>query len=271
MWVRVREGAGTASLPRPRSRMDVITAMLNSVLFAEKCQPARARPGCEAHVQRLQQHFWEDAHNRNLRLQDVEIEFRFGACPEHKHGPFNPNVPKRVFERLMQGLQAYSAWDRAWTTRDVVSYFADLDESVRRVTEPSGTSRVQSKRKVTQADFRLDRCPLDMRLAVSVEIELDKPAAARFGYERATSSIIRERSSFQLGRVRYDLTRATDARDGSTAFRVEVELVDAPQLQLELSNATAIVAEVHERILNLLRILEPVDTLRATVLRRKVF
>jgi hypothetical protein len=246
--------------------MDQVQSVFNNVLFPDKFPPpttAHSSAGSKIH-----EVFWSDAYNRNLRLEHVEVEVRMGRAPVSGKGPFDTNVPERMFRTFVTAMQSYTGWDSVTYNKQVVGYFPAVDESMRLVKNCDGSSKLISKQKVLNADFRCPQSPLDMRMAVSVEIPLTKP---NVGLNDATRTVVRERHSFALNSFRYDLTALQHA-DGSREFQVEIELIDPRAAQIELGGtAQKLTIELQNRLLDLFRMCEESPTLSVELLRKRYF
>ena len=230
--------------------MEQIASLLDDVLYMERKPPPlglSTAQGC----QRIERAFWDDAFGRNLALDNVEIEFR---CGRRRQRHFDSQVSASVFGRIVDSMQAYTAWDDAQRERSVVSYFDTVDGSVRKIDSERGT-QIMSKQRVLIADFTVDGCAFDIRMAVSIEVEIaDRPPL-----QKATRRIVRDRASYTLNPWRYDLTKATD-EDGNVAYHVEIELVDPVQVQTENNNSQCIAALLQRRFSDMMRVLEPDST-----------
>jgi hypothetical protein len=246
-----------------RAAMDKVQSVLNSVLFAEKYAPPNTAHTAAA--ARVHDAFWDDSFNRNLRLEDAEIEIRLGKAPPSGRGAFNTNVPERMFNAMCESLQAYAGWDSTAHKRDVVSYFPDVDESLRAIQGDDGTT-VISKQKVMNADFVGKGLPFDFRLAVNLELRVND--AVRLS--AATRTVVRDRASYSLGNVRYDMTRLTHV-DGRNEFQVELELLDPAEIQLTCKDAQAITLELERRIVDLMSACEPIRAFNVELLRKRYF
>lgn len=250
--------------------MDAVQSILNGVLFPEKFPPPNLALNTPA--QHVHDAFWSDAHNRNLRLTNVEVEVRLGMSPRSGQGPFVADVPERMFRRMQSSLQSYGGWDAVSTHRDTVGYFPRIDESVRLIVRSDGSSVLQSKQKVNTADFACSGAPLDFRLAVNVELPMTTSARARaFTFENATRTVVRERSSYSLRHFRYDLTRVTHP-NGRRENHVEIEIIDPPEIQTTSRNAQCITMELHDRIIDVLKVCEPgVTALNIALVRKRAW
>lgn len=247
--------------------MDSIQSMLNSILFSERFPPPNLAFNDAART--VHATFWEDAFNRNLRLENVEIEVRFGRCPQSgTKGPFNTNVSEKQFNKIMESLMGYNAWDSTKYVEDIVGYYPKVDESVRHVVSSDGSTTTTSKQKVTQADYIGKDLPFDFRLAVNIELTL--PSDGRFDLNTATKVVNRKRQSFTLKNFRYDLTRVI-SEDGSVLHQVELEIINLPDIQLKFSNAQLLSRELQANIVNLLNAVEPIRAFHIELLRKRQF
>lgn len=246
-------------------RMDVIQSILNSTLFAEKF-PHSAPQATNEDARLIQMAFWDDAYNRNLRLEHVEVELRVGKCPIGVRGPFSTSVPRKQFGKMLESLQGYTGWDSVTHETDVVSYFPQMDDSIRVVTREDGSTMAITKQRVCQADFVGHDLPFDLRLSVSVEIALDSSV---YNVEKSTRSVVRRRSSFTLKNIRYDLTEVLC--NGVSDYQVEIELINLPTLQLQETNAQVVAMELQQATASLMNALEPVRSFNISLLRRRNF
>ena len=246
--------------------MDQVQDVLNSVLFPDKFPPPDTSK-TEA-ARKVHNAMWADAYNRNLRLEHVEVEVRLGRAPESGRGPFNTNVPERMFRTFATALQSYTDWDGTGYDKQIVGYFPQIDESLRLVVNADGSRRLISKQKAMHADFLCPGSPLDIRLAVSVELPVTEPMAT---LDKATRTVVRERHSYSLNSFRYDLTSMQHA-DGSREFQVEIELIDPPAAQVTLGGtAQKLTLELQNRLLDLFRMCEDTSTLVIKPLRKRYF
>jgi len=243
--------------------MDKLQSVLNSVLFVEKFTPPNNSLTDGAKY--IHEAFWEDSFNRNLRLQDAEIEIRLGKAPPSGKGSFNTNIPERMFNVMCESLQSYTKWDNSFVKRDLVGYFPDIDESMRAIQDESGTT-VISKQKVLQADFVGKDLPFDFRLAVNLELKIND----KVNINTATQTVVRDRVSYCLRNIRYDLTKLTHA-NGKKEFQVELEIIDPPEIQLTSVNAQDVTLEIQQRLIDLMNACEPVRSFNVELLRKRQF
>tara|TARA_B100001778_G_C18597576_1_gene635561 strand:- start:973 stop:1719 length:747 start_codon:yes stop_codon:yes gene_type:complete len=248
--------------------MDVFQSILNSVLFCDKFGDYRDRPATTSGAAgTIHEAFWADAFNRNLRLDQVEIEVRLGKLPASKRGPFDTNIPRALFQQIVQSLQDYHGWDDRSHTRDMVGYFPEKDESLRLIVGEDGGCTAHSKQKLTQADFAGNSLPFDFRLAVNLELDLP---TSNLNIEHATRVINRERNSFTLKNTRYDLTRITHL-DGREEHQVELELLNLTETQLTHTNAQELTMEVQQRLVDILNACEPIRSFDISLIRKRHF
>lgn len=248
--------------------MDSIQGLLDSVLFAEKFTPANtALTDAASHVHTA---FWQDAYNRNLRLQDVEIEVRLGKCPARGRGAFDTSIPEKQFRTMLESLQGFNEWDDVAYTEDVVGYFPKVDESVRHTVSSDGSVKTVSKQKVSQADYVSRDLPFDLRVAVNLELDLAPRESDAYTLATAGRIVTRKRQSFTWKHVRYDLTRVVD-HTGAATHQVELELVDLPSIQLRQDNAQVTARELQARIVELMNALEPIRSFDIELLRKRHF
>jgi hypothetical protein len=246
--------------------MDSIQSILDSVLFSEKISPPNLAFNDAART--IHTTFWEDAFNRNLRLENAEIEVRLGRCPPSGKGSFNTDVSEKQFNKMVESLMAFNEWDSTAYVEDIVGYFPKVDESVRHVVSNDGSTTTTSKQKVTQADYLGKDLPFDFRLAVNIELTL--PPNKKYTLNTATRRVNRKRQSFTLKNFRYDLTRVI-SEDGSISHQVELEIINLPDIQLKLSNSQVLSRELQSRIVNLLNSVEPVRSFHIELLRKRQF
>lgn len=246
--------------------MDSVQAILDSILFAEKFPPPNLASNNAA--KNIHTMFWEDSYNRNLRLQDLEIEVRLGKCPSGGKGAFNTSIPEKQFNKMVESLQGYNEWDKNEYTEDIVGYFPRIDESVRHVVSNDGSTKTISKQKVSQADYIGKDLPFDFRIAVNIELTL--PLSKKYSLANAERVVNRKRHSFTLKNFRYDLTRVID-RLGSVTHQVEIELIHATDIQIRESNSQIVTQELQARIVNLLNSLEPICSFHIELLRKRHF
>jgi len=246
--------------------MDSIQGVLDSILFSEKFAPPNLAFNNAART--IHTTFWEDSFNRNLRLENVEIEVRFGKCPLSGKGPFNTDVSETQFNAIVESLSGFNEWDSTQYTEDIVGYFPKVDESVRHIVSSDGSTTTTSKQKVSQADYVGKNLPFDFRLAVNIELTL--PHSKRYTLETATRRVNRKRQSFTIKNFRYDLTRVID-ETGSATHQVEIELINLPDIQLGQSNSQIVTRELQSRIVDLLNTVEPIRSFNIELLRKRQF
>ena len=246
--------------------MDSIQSILDTVLFTEKfAQPNLALNHAAAS---LHDAFWKDTYNRNLKIQDVEIEVRLGKCPTTGRGAFQTNINEKQFNTIIASLQGYSQWDKVTFTREVVGYFQTVDESVRNIVSEDGTSVITSKQKVMQADYLGANLPVDFRLAINLELHLSD--CHKYTLDHADRVVNRVRHSFSLGNVRYDLTRLVE-KNGFVQYQVELELINLTTIQLKQDNAQKLTLELQQRLTDLMNSLEPIRAFNIKLLRKRNF
>ena len=243
--------------------MDKLQSVLNSVLFVEKFAPPNT--ALTDGAKHLHNAFWDDSFNRNLRLEDAEIEIRLGKAPPSGKGSFDTNIPERMFNVMCESLQSYKNWDKTFQKRDLVGYFPDIDDSMRVVQDDSGTT-VISKQKVLNADFIGKDLPFDFRLAVNLELKLND----KININTARRTVVRDRVSYCLGNIRYDLTMLTHA-NGKKEYQAELEIINPPEIQLICVNAQDITLEFQHRLIDLMNACEPVRSFNVELLRRRYF
>ena len=247
--------------------MNHVQEVLNSILFAEKFAPPNL--GLSDGAKMLHNCFWQDSFSRNLKLQDCEIEFRLGKCPQSGRGPFRAFVTERQFNAMLESLQGFTGWDDTKFEKSVVFYFPEIDESIRRVLTESGETSICSKQKVSTADFVGLNLPFDFRLAVNIEIPMPVENSP-YCVEKATRTVTRERQSFSLGNIRYDLTRVTNDA-GAVEFQVELELLNLPTIQLTCANSQQLCIEIQTRLVDLMNSCEPIRAFQVSLLRKRQF
>tara|TARA_Y100001936_G_C16048171_1_gene656022 strand:+ start:82 stop:822 length:741 start_codon:yes stop_codon:yes gene_type:complete len=246
--------------------MDSVQGVLDSILFCERFPPVNNSYNEVASS--IHTEFWEDAYNKNLRLDDVEIEFRLGKCPLGKRGPFDTNISEKQFNFIMESLQGYNKWDETTYSEDVIGYFPAIDESIRFMVCSDGTEKLISKQKVTQADYIGKDLPFDFRLAVNLELTI--PPSNRYNLHTATRTVTRKRRSFLIGTCRYDLTKVVE-QNGKTTHQIEIEIVDLTRLQVYYDNSQHLVQEVQTRLVDLMNSIEPIRAFHVELLRKRHF
>ena len=246
--------------------MNSIQSIIDSIIFSERFVPpnnARNESAALIHC-----NFWEDSYNRNLRLEDVEIEVRLGKCPLNGRGSFNTYISKRQFTKIIESLQGFTNWDKIEYTEDMVGYFPEVDESLRHVVSSDGVTKTISKQKVIQADYIGKNLPFDFRLAVNIELNMED--CENITLKNATKINNRKRHSFTLQNFRYDLTRVID-KFNNVNHQIEIELINISDIQLRQSNAFFITRELQLRIVSMLNALEPIRSFDIQLLRKKNF
>ena len=246
--------------------MDSVQGVLDSLLFAERFPPVNNAMNDSASA--IHTTFWEDSYNKNLRLQDVEIELRLGKCPPGKRGSFDTNIPEKQFSHIVESLQGYEKWDETSYIEEVTGYFPKVDESVRFTVSNNGLVKTISKQKVTQADYVGKNLPFDFRLAVNIELNMEE--SVRFTLATATRVVTRKRNSFLLGNVRYDLTRVVE-ENGNVSHQIELEIVNLPEMQIKHDNSQNLVIELQTRLVDLMNSVEPIRAFNVELLRKRHF
>jgi len=242
--------------------MDSVQSILNMILFPDNFNPPNLAYTTGAKM--VHDAFWEDCFNRNLRLEDVEIEIRLGKAPSNGRGSFNTNIPERMFKVMMESLQSYTKWDATSHKREMVSYFPGTDSSIRCIEGEDGKTII-SKQKVLHADFVGKDLPLDFRISVNLELKIDS-----FNENTSNRTVIRDRASFCLGNLRYDMSRLTH-EDGTKEHQAEIEIIDPPSIQLTCQNAQSLAIEFENRIKDLLNSCEPIRSFHVELLRKRYF
>ena len=223
--------------------MHAVAHDISSILFPETLPPPNLSIG-KAHD--IHKQFWSDAYSRNLRLDNVELEVRLGRCSTRR---FESGVSSRTFARLSDALQQYAHWDNVTAARTAVAYFETRDESLRAVTDASGTHTY--KQRVLTSDYTIDNAAYDIRIAASVEIEVrDRPPITS-----ATRRVTRDRVSYTLKMWRYDLTVVTTEANEVT-YHVEIELVDPVHVQVSETDGSTAASQLHARVRDLFNTLE---------------
>tara|TARA_B100001741_G_C16528809_1_gene588493 strand:- start:628 stop:1365 length:738 start_codon:yes stop_codon:yes gene_type:complete len=245
--------------------MDIVQSTLDSILFSEKTTH-RSDLVVQGPARNIHEAFWADAFHRNLRLEDVEIEFRLGKLSPFGKGPFNTTIPKLLFDSMIISLQDYDSWDEISHTRDVVGYFPEEDQSIRLIVHEDGSKTTQSKQKLTQADFFGVTLPFDFRMAINIELKLDSDRKL----EQATRVVTRERHSFALKNVQYDLTRITHF-DGTQEHQIELEILNLTELQLTSVNSQSLTIELQQRLVDIMNACEPVRDFNVKLCRKRNF
>ena len=246
--------------------MDSIQAVLDSILFAEKFTPVNNALNNTA--SQIHTMFWKDSFNRNLRLQNVEIEIRLGKCPTTQRGPFDTSITEMQFNQMIESLQGYNEWDETHYTEEIVAYFPKIDESVRLLISSDGETTLTSKQKVSQCDYVGQNLPFDLRLSVNIELDLD--FTAEYSLESSDKIVNRKRHSFSLKNVRYDMTRIVE-KNGRVTHQVELEVINLPTIQLAESNAQSLTREIQARLVDLMNAVEPIRSFHIELLRKRQF
>ena len=217
---------------------------ISTILYPETLPPPNLSIG---RARDIHEQFWSDPYGRNLRLDNVELEVRLGRCSARR---FESGVSSRTFARLSEALQQYAHWDNVAAERTAVAYFETRDDSLRAVTDASGTHYV-SKQRVFTSDYTIDNAAYDIRIAASVEIAVrDRPPIAS-----ATRRVTRDRVSYTLDMWRYDLTVVTTEANEVT-YHVEIELVDPVHVQVSETHGSRIANQLHARVRDLFNTLE---------------
>lgn len=242
--------------------MDHVQAAIESILFMDAHVPRNSSTNTAAGC--VHSTFWGDAHGKNLCVQGMEIEMRLGVF---KNGRFDTNIKRDVFETVVSALSGYTMWSAQQYSTDVVSYHDTVDASLRVLTDDSGARSAYSKQKVSTTDLQGVDVPFDFRLAVSIEMQLDPDSLS---LERATRVVTRQRHSFSLNNVRYDLSRITH-QTGVVEHQVELELINMAELQLSTQSAQELTIELQDRLVDLIRLVEPVDKFTTRLLKKRKF
>ena len=224
--------------------MNIVERDISSILFPETSPPPNLSQGVAKDVHNQ---FWSNPYCKNLRLDDLELEVRLGRCQERR---FDSCVSQRTFSILCDSLQQYNKWDAVTNEKSSVAYFETRDDSLRAVTDSSGTHYV-SKQRVCISDFCVQNAAYDFRIAASLEM----PVHDRPPIETSTRRVTRDRVSYSLGIWRYDLTTITTESNDIT-YQVEIELINPVTVQCSHKTATTIAAQLGARLRDLLNVLE---------------
>jgi hypothetical protein len=171
--------------------------------------------------------------------KNIEIEFRLGKV---NLDTFDTNVGKSNFDKIMNGLRAYTQWESVKVMEDEIFYWPN---GVRCIYD-GNESTYQKKVKILTKNKVLSSKSLDVRLSIAQE----NPVSCQ--NQDATRSVMRKRTSFLRKNVRIDMTTVTgQSRDKDcedlVQYQVELEVTDASSDQL-------IFSAVH-KILNVLELL----------------
>lgn len=245
--------------------MDNVQSILNNILFMDKFPPPNTATSTDAVA--IHNAFWGDSHNRNLSLEHVEIELRLGKLPSSGRGPFDAGVPQRQFQLYAAGLQGFGGWDDHSYRKDVIGYYPNIDSSIRLIQGKDGVT-VISKQKLVQADFVCANSSSDLRLAVSAEIPLQD--VSKYTLDTATRTVTRERYSYTLKSIRYDLSIVHNT-DGTKEYHIELEIVNPSLIQRTHENALTLTKDVYASVRDLFNIIEPTTAVDLKLLRRRMF
>lgn len=156
-----------------------------------------------------------------LDSQIVEIEGRVGRFDADANR-FDSQVPAKWFaEKLAYFMAPGVQWDRV-EDETTTSYL--FDGGVRAVQRQDETAVFVQKVRKSTIDLRFDGCPLDVRLAYSLEIPKPAPSTT------ACWVRMRQRKSFSAGLFRFDFSSIIEAKTQQEAqqkqdakYEIEIE------------------------------------------------
>lgn len=234
-----------------RCGLNVIQDALDKVLFSDKFPP-KLLPKSDNNINIIEKELWENRYDMNFCIEHLEVEVRLGRLVGRR---FESSVPQSIYSKLCNGLQSYNKWDKMEFSRTTIMNFEKIDSSIRCVEEHKDgetTIKYVSKQKVCTIDFSSVSAFCDVRLGISLEI----PVKIQPRVEEATRRVIRDRSSFTLGKWRYDLTTVTD-KNGEKDYQIEIELLDPTNEQLINNNSQQITEDLRRTLLDLFRVVDP--------------
>jgi hypothetical protein len=169
-----------------------------------------------------------------------EIEIRLGKINRNS---FDTDVTKETYERVLQRLHKYKAWEEVKETDETVFYFRNGG----RVTYDNVLDEVTEsivKRPIEKVNVIMEGKPFDIRLGISTETPYTHDED-----EQATSSRAKKRTSFLRKGLRIDVTSVTgdpDDKDSEaeTQYQIELEFMNVPESRDELFNMTYKVFDV---------------------------
>jgi len=187
----------------------------------------------------------ETPFKQNQHEKNIEFEMRIGKI---NTGSFDTNVGESNFNKIINGLKKYKAWEDVVETNTSVYYKDNTRTSLNEETEESVSI---FKNNIVKQNFNIENKSYDVRFAVSKEIpvelnEDDDMDSVRY---KKRISFIRKNLSIDMTVVTGDPTDL-DCEDESQ-YQIELEIIDPTKVKddIELYN-------IIYKIFDILKIIE---------------
>ena len=158
--------------------------------------------------------------------EHIEVEIRLG---KHNGTFFDTNVGKETFERILEGLRKYDAWEKTETTQSDV-YYSDTNNIRLSVNKDTGDNgNMIQKISVLKEDFT--GAPTDLRFSVSREI----PTWGEYEMDRVRT---KTRHSFVRKNLSIDMTISSGDNvdmdsEEECSYQIEFEIVDPTKVSTQ--------------------------------------
>tara|TARA_B110000977_G_scaffold201179_1_gene294589 strand:+ start:9098 stop:9682 length:585 start_codon:yes stop_codon:yes gene_type:complete len=158
--------------------------------------------------------------DRHQKTSNVEFEIRLGKV---NNKMFDTNVGRETFEKLTRALDKYTEWESVKKIHQSVYYKGDTRIVV---DENTDDTVCMKKTPIVKENLVLERRPLDVRFAVSLEIPVEQADGDVMDLVR-----IKNRTSYIRNNLSIDMTTVTGQGDDpddeeGERFEVELEIID---------------------------------------------
>ena len=158
--------------------------------------------------------------DRHQKTSNVEFEIRLGKV---NNKMFDTNVGRETFEKLTRALDKYTEWESVKKIHQSVYYKGDTRIVV---DENTDDTVCMKKTPIVKENLVLERRPLDVRFAVSLEIPVEQADGDVMDLVR-----IKNRTSYIRNNLSIDMTTVTGQGDDPDdeereRFEVELEIID---------------------------------------------
>ena len=158
--------------------------------------------------------------DRHQKTSNVEFEIRLGKV---NNKMFDTNVGRETFEKLTRALDKYTEWESGKKIHQSVYYKGDTRIVV---DENTDDTVCMKKTPIVKENLVLERRPLDVRFAVSLEIPVEQADGDVMDLVR-----IKNRTSYIRNNLSIDMTTVTGQGDDpddeeGERFEVELEIID---------------------------------------------
>ena len=158
--------------------------------------------------------------DRHQKTSNVEFELRLGKV---NNKMFDTNVGRETFEKLTRALDKYTEWESVKKIHQSVYYKGDTRIVV---DENTDDTVCMKKTPIVKENLVLERRPLDVRFAVSLEIPVEQADGDVMDLVR-----IKNRTSYIRNNLSIDMTTVTGQGDDpddeeGERFEVELEIID---------------------------------------------